>query len=148
MNPSHLRSLSSAAAVLLCLGLAACGTHGNYRKDDAHEKLLQTLRQCLAEVPLRGDKSALFLSPCVALDVSPLNGISRGRLIDALGPAQYCTDQTQGSFPAKEDCPFTMNPQWSFYRHPEHTIGGGGPELVCEAHSQVYCATVDWRRSQ
>jgi hypothetical protein len=148
MNRSRSRLLVGAAAALVCVSVAACGTHGNYRKDEAHAKLLDTLRACLAEVPLRGDKGSTFISPCVQIDVSPLNGIGRARLIDALGPAQYCTDQTQGSFPTHEDCPFTLNPQWSFYRHPEHAIGSGGPELVCEAQSQLYCATVEWRRSQ
>ena len=148
MNYSRSRFLTTASALLACLGAAACGTHGNYRNDAPHAKLLDTLRQCLAEVPLRGDKGMTFISPCVRLDVSPLNGIGRLKLIDALGPAQYCTDQTQGSFPTHEDCPFAMNPQWSFYRHPEHSVGEGGPELVCEAQSQLYCVTVEWRRSK
>jgi hypothetical protein len=145
MKCSHFSFMASA--LLLCVGIAACSTHGNYRKDDAHAKLLDTLRQCLAEVPLRGDRGARFISPCVAMDVSPLNGISRGALIDALGPAQYCMDKTEGSFPKKDDCPFEMNPQWSFYRQPEHSYGEGGPELVCEAQHQTYCTTVEWRRS-
>jgi hypothetical protein len=148
MNPAHSRWFFSAVAALLCLWIAACSTHGNYRKDEAHAALLQTLRKCLAEVPLRGDRSTLFVSPCVQMDVSPLNGIDRGKLADALGPPHYCTDQTQGSFPVKDECPYAMNPQWSFYRHPEHTIGGGGPELICEAQSHQYCITVEWRRSQ
>ena len=83
--------------------------------------------------------------------MSPLNGISRGKLIDALGPAQFCTGQTAAQpsgFPAKEDCPAEQNPQWSFYRHVDATVTGGGPELICEANGLAYCATVEWRRSR
>jgi hypothetical protein len=148
MNYLHSRFRFVAAALVACIAMTACSTHGNYRKDEAHAKLLETLRQCLAEVPLRGDRGVTFISPCVTIDVSPLNGIGRLKLIDALGPAQYCTDQSQGSFPTHEDCPFAMNPQWSFYRQPEHSAGAGGPELVCEAQSQLYCVTVEWRRSK
>ncbi len=148
MSRPVLPRLLLPAALLPCLWVAACSsTHGNYRKDEAHAQLLQSLRKCLAEVPLRGERGAMFISPCVQTDVSPLNGIGRGTLVEALGPAQYCTDQTQGSFPKSDDCPTALNPQWSFYRRPD-AISGGGPELVCEAQGSGHCVTVEWRRSQ
>jgi hypothetical protein len=136
-----------AAGILSAAALVACSTPGNYRKDAAHEQLLQTLWQCLVEVHIRG-RNAEFVSPCIVKDVSSLNGIPRTQLIKALGPAQYCTSQTEGSFPEKADCPMDLNPQWSFYSHPDPTVTGGGPELVCEAVKHDYCVTVEWRRSQ
>ena len=141
--------LPFAAAVACAAFLVACSTSGNYHKDAAHEKLLQSLRQCLVEIPIRGDKTKEFVSPCITMDVSPLDGIPRSHLIDALGPAQFCIGENKdsSSFPKTEDCPFEQNPQWSFYRHPNATIGGG-PELICEANSHLYCVTVEWRRSQ
>ncbi len=145
------RQIPPTVALSLAVSLVACSTVGNYRKDAAHEKLLQALRQCLVEVPIRGEKNKEFISPCIAMDVSSLNGIPRSKLIDALGPAQFCTGQTPAqpsSFPAKEDCPVEQNPQWSFYRHVDATVTGGGPELICEANGQIYCATVEWRRSR
>ena len=131
--------------------LGACSTPGNYRKDAAHQKLLDTLRQCLVEVPIRGDKNREFISPCVGTDLSSLSGISRGRLADALGPPRFCSGQTPdkpSGFPAKDECPSDQNPQWSFYRHPDAIVSGGGPELICESNGLNYCATVEWRRSQ
>jgi hypothetical protein len=100
-------------------------------------------------IPIRGEKNKEFVSPCITMDVSPLNGIPRSRLIDALGPAQFCTGENKdsSSFPTTEDCPFEQNPQWSFYRHVDATLGGG-PELICEANSHLYCVTLEWRRSQ
>src|SRR5580698_6872080 len=139
--------LLTVACVLAAL-LTACSTPGNYRKDAAHEQLLQTLRQCLVEVPIRGEKNKEFVSPCVGRDVSSLNGISRGRLIDALGPARFCISQTETSFPEKADCPTDQNPLWSFYRLADSIVMGGGPELVCVANNHSYCGTVEWRRSQ
>lgn len=128
--------------------LVACETSGNYRNDAAHKELLQTLRQCLVEVPIRGEKAQGFVSPCVRMDVSSLNGITRSRLIDALGPARFCTSQSETSFPEKDDCPVDQNPQWSFYRLADSIVSGGGPELVCVANKTTACVTVEWRRSQ
>jgi hypothetical protein len=138
-----------AAGVASAAFLVACSTPGNYRNDASHEQLLQSLRQCLVEIPIRGEKNKEFVSPCITMDVSPLNGIPRSRLIDALGPAQFCTGENKesSSFPTTEDCPFEQNPQWSFYRHVDATLGGG-PELICEANSHLYCVTLEWRRSQ
>jgi hypothetical protein len=151
MNDSH-RRIATAIALLIATTLTACTTpHGNYRKDSAHEQLLQTLRQCLVEVPIRGDRNKEFISPCIATDVSSLNGIPRGKLTDALGPPRFCTGKTPtdaSSFPTKDDCPTDQNPQWSFYRHPDALAAGGGPELICEANGHTYCDTVIWRRSQ
>jgi hypothetical protein len=137
-----------AAPIAVAAFLVACSTPGNYRNDAAHRELLQTLRQCLVEVPIRGEKNKEFVSPCVRLDVSSLNGIARSRLIDALGPARFCTSQTETSFPEKDDCPADQNPQWSFYRLADSIVSGGGPELVCVANKQSYCVTLEWRRSR
>jgi hypothetical protein len=138
-----------AAPIAVAALLVACDTTGHhYRNDAAQKELLQTLRQCLVEVPIRGEKNKEFVSPCVRLDVSSLNGISRSRLIDALGPARFCISQTETSFPEKDDCPVDQNPQWSFYRLADAIVSGGGPELVCVANKNSYCVTVEWRRSQ
>jgi hypothetical protein len=143
--PKFLFAVPIAVAALL----VACDTTGHhYRNDAAQKELLQTLRQCLVEVPIRGEKNKEFVSPCVRLDVSSLNGISRSRLIDALGPARFCISQTETSFPEKDDCPVDQNPQWSFYRLADAIVSGGGPELVCVANKNSYCVTVEWRRSQ
>lgn len=149
MKPCPSPFLLTVACGLAAL-LTACSTPGNYRKDAAHEQLLQKLRQCLVEVPIRGEKNKEFTSPCITTDVSSLNGIKRSKLIDALGPAQFCTGQVAGtsSFPTKDDCPSELNPQWSFYRRADPTVSGGGPELVCEANGKPYCETVEWRRSR
>ena len=137
-----------AAAIAPTVLLVACGTQGNYRNDAAHKELLRTLRQCLVEVPISGEKNKDFVSPCVGREVSSLNGIARGRLIDALGPARFCISQTETSFPQKEDCPVEQNPLWSFYRLADSMVMGGGPELVCVANKTTYCVTVEWRRSR
>jgi hypothetical protein len=149
MIPRHPQAVF-AAGILSTALLVACSTPGNYRKDAAHGELLQTLRQCLVEVPIRGERGKQFVSPCSRMDISSLNGIPRKRLLDALGPAQYCTGPTQGQggFPEKSGCPIDQNPQWSFYRLPDPTTIGGGPELVCGANKHDYCVTVEWQRSQ
>ena len=117
------------ALTLLALAavLVACSTPGNYRNDAAHEALLQTLRQCLAAVSVSGERNKDFVSPCVGRDVSSLNGISPGRLIDALGPPRLCMSQTDINFPEKDHYPAEQNPLWSFYRHAGSLdVGGGG----------------------
>lgn len=140
--------LLSAASFALAAFLAACSTPGNYRKDAAHEALLQTLRQCLVEIPISGERNKDFISPCVGQDVSSLNGIARHRLIDELGPPRLCISQTETNFPEKDDCPADQNPLWSFYRHAGSIDIGGGPELVCVANKQTRCVTVEWRRTK
>jgi hypothetical protein len=137
-----------AAPVAVAALLVACTTSGNYRNDAAHRELLQTLRQCLVEVPISGEKNKDFISPCVGMNVSSLNGISRSRLIDALGPARFCISQTDTSFPEKDDCPADQNPLWSFYRLADPMVMGGGPELVCLANKSMNCVTLEWRRSK
>lgn len=128
--------------------LAACSTPGNYRNDAAHKDLLQTLRQCLVEVPISGERNKDFVSPCVGRDVSSLNGITRSRLIDALGPPRFCISQTETSFPEKDECPVEQSPLWSFYRLADPLVMGGGPELVCVANKERHCVSVEWRRSK
>jgi hypothetical protein len=137
----------SAAALVLAAFLVACSAPGNYRNDAAHEALLQTLRQCLVDISIT-DKNKDFISPCIARDVSSLNGIARDRLIDALGPPRLCIDQTEIKFPQKEDCPANQSPLWSFYRHAGSVDIGGGPQLVCVANTTMHCATVEWRRTK
>lgn len=138
----------SAAPFALAAFLVACSTPGNYRNDAAHEALLQTLRQCLVELPVSGEKNKDFISPCIGQDVSSLNGIPRRRLIDALGPPRLCTDQVEINFPEKDDCPAAQYPLWSFYRHAGSIDMGGGPQLVCAAHTSTHCVTVEWRRTK
>jgi hypothetical protein len=137
-----------AAAFALAAYLVACSTPGNYRNDAAHEALLQTLRQCLVEIPISGEKNKDFISPCVGRDISSLNGIPRHRLIDALGPPRLCLGQTETNFPQKEDCPTDQSPLWSFYRHAGSIDIGGGPQLVCVASGPTHCGTVEWRRTK
>src|SRR5580692_10185539 len=106
MNAPH--RLVPAIVLLVATVLGACSTHGNYRKDPAHQKLLETLRQCLVEVPIHGEKSKEFISPCIGTDLSSLSGIPRGKLVDALGPPRFCTGKTPtdpSGFPTKDDCP-------------------------------------------
>ena len=143
MRSTYCLSISFLAAVL-----AACGTPGNYRKDAAHEELLQTLRQCLVELPISGERGKDFMSPCAGRDVSSLNGISRHRLADALGPPRLCVGQSETNFPEKDNCPAGQNLVWSFYRHADSIDMGGGPELVCVANNQSRCVTVEWRRTK
>lgn len=128
--------------------LVACSTPGNYRNDAAHQELLQTLRQCLVEVPISGDRSADFISPCVGRDISSLNAIGRDRLIDALGPPRFCISQTETNFPQKDNCPAKQDPMWSFYRLADPIARSGGPELVCVANGTTHCVTLEWRRSR
>lgn len=143
---SRFPRLMCAAPLALVAFLAACHPPGNYRKDAAHEVLLQSLRQCLVDISISGDKE--YVSPCVGRDLSSLNGISRRRLIDELGPARLCISPTETNFPAKEDCPTDQSPLWSFYRHAGSIDIGGGPELVCVADKQGACTTVEWRRTK
>ncbi|HEY8053613.1 MAG TPA: hypothetical protein VIE42_12520 [Steroidobacteraceae bacterium] len=146
---SRYPHLLCAASLAVAALLVACSTSGkNYRNDASKKELLQTLRQCLVEVPIRGEKNKAFVSPCVQMDVSSLNGIGRSHLADALGPPRFCVSQTETSFPEKDNCPAEQNPQWSFYRLADSIVSGGGPELVCVANKQTYCVTVEWRRSQ
>jgi hypothetical protein len=137
----------SAAPFALAAILVACSTPGNYRNDAAHEALLQTLRQCLVEVSI-SDTRKDFISPCIARDVSSLNGIPRHRLFDALGPPRLCLDQSEINFPQKDDCPAKQYPLWSFYRHAGSIDIGGGPQLVCVTDTSSQCVTVEWRRTR
>jgi len=137
----------SAALFALAAFLVACSTPGNYRNDTAHEALLQTLRQCLVDVSI-SDTHKDFISPCIARDVSSLNGIARERLIEALGPPRLCLDQTEINFPQKDACPNKQYPLWSFYRHAGSIDIGGGPQLVCVADTSMHCVTVEWRRTK
>jgi hypothetical protein len=137
----------SAAPFALAAFLVACSTPGNYRNDAAHVALLQTLRQCLVEVSISATNKD-FISPCIAQDVSTLNGIARHRLFDALGPPRLCLDQTEIKFPQKDDCPAKQYPLWSFYRHAGSIDIGGGPQLVCVTDTSSHCVTVEWRRTR
>jgi hypothetical protein len=137
----------SAAPLALAAFLVACSTPGNHHNDAADQALLQTLHQCLVEVST-SDKNKDFISPCIARDVSSLNGISRGRLIGALGPPGLCLDQTEINFPQKDDCPSDQYPLWSFYRHAGSIDIGGGPQLVCVANARGRCVTVEWQRTK
>jgi hypothetical protein len=144
MTSRYPKFVSTAFA--LTAFLVACSTpSGNYRNDAAHEALLQTLRQCLVEISTINKD---FISPCIVRDVSPLNGISRSRLIDALGPPRLCLEQTEINFPQKEDCPADQYPVWSFYGHAGSIDMGGGPQLVCVASTPTRCVTVEWRRTK
>ena len=146
MIPRHPLFVS-AAPCALAASLVACSTPGNYRNDAAHEALLQTLRQCLAEISTSDTKKD-FISPCIDRDVSSLNGIARRRLIDALGPPRLCLDQTEMNLPQKEDCPANQSPLWSFYRHAGSIDIGGGPQLVCLTDTSMHCVTMEWRRTK
>ncbi len=137
----------SGTPLALAAFLVACSTPGNHRNDAADEALLQTLHQCLVEVST-SETNKDFISPCIARDVSSLNGISRRRLIGALGPPSLCLDQTEINFPQKEDCPSDQYPLWSFYRHAGSIDIGGGPQLVCVANTRARCVTVEWRRTK
>jgi len=146
MIARYLPFVSAAPCALAAL-LVACSTPGNYRNDDAHQALLQTLRQCLVEVSISAT-SKDFISPCIARDVSSLNGIARQRLFDALGPPRLCLDQTEINFPQKDDCPAKQYPLWSFYRHAGSIDIGGGPQLVCVTDTSSHCVAVEWRRTR
>jgi len=154
---SHPRVISrplkflSGSVIGVAIGafLGACTTPGNYRDDAAHKELLQTLRQCLVETSISGNRGQDFVSPCVGRDVSSLNGISSRRLIDALGPPRLCLSETETHFPEKDNCPSNQAPLWSFYRHANSIDIGGGPELVCvSTHDPSHCVTVEWRRTK
>jgi hypothetical protein len=135
------------SAALFALALVACSTPSNYRNDAAHEALLQTLRQCLVDISI-SDTNKEFVSPCITRDVSSLNGISRPRLINALGPPRLCLDQTEIKFPKSEDCLSSQSPLWSFYRHAGSIDIGGGPQLACVGDMSAHCVTVEWRRTK
>jgi hypothetical protein len=145
---SHYPKFLFAAPIAVAAFLVACSTPGDHSKDAARKELLQTLRQCLVEVPISGERNHDFESPCAGTDVSSLNGISRSHLVDALGPANFCVSPTDTSFPEKSDCPAELNPQWSFYRLADSIMMGGGPELVCVSNKKGYCDTLEWRRSK
>jgi hypothetical protein len=137
----------SAAPLAVAALLVACSTPGNHRNDAAQEALLQSLRQCPVDVAT-SDPNKDFVSPCIERDVSPLNGIARRRVTDVLGPPRLCLDQSEISFPDKDDCPAKQNPLWSFYRHAGSIDIGGGPQLVCVANTLTRCGTVEWRRTR
>ncbi|MDE2137941.1 MAG: hypothetical protein KGJ68_10945, partial [Gammaproteobacteria bacterium] len=145
---SRVLAAACALSVALAALLGGCGASGNYRKDAAHEELLQALRECLVELPISGERGKDFVSPCAGRDVSSLSGISRGRLAAVLGPPRLCIMQSEISFPEKDDCRTSQDPLWSFYRHPGTIDMGGGPELVCVAENQTRCKTVEWRRTK
>jgi hypothetical protein len=147
---SHARRLARSATGLLQVSsvlftalLAACSTPGSASHDASRKELLQTLRQCLVQVSIHNGREG-YQSPCAHEDVSRLDGISRTDLIEALGPAQFCTGATEGDFPEKDDCPADKNPQWSFYRLPQGVYAGGGPDLVCESDNRHRCVHVVW----
>ncbi|HWZ63838.1 MAG TPA: hypothetical protein VNX02_12520 [Steroidobacteraceae bacterium] len=140
------RPWACVAPIALVAFLTACSTPGNYRKDAPHEELLQSLRQCLVDISISGDKD--YVSPCVGRDLSSLNGIPRRRLINELGPARLCVTSSETNFPEKEDCPPDQSPLWSFYRRAGSIDIGGGPELVCVANKTGGCTTVEWRRTK
>lgn len=144
--------MTSRYRLLMCLALAgfvaACHTPNDYRNDSANAALLQTLRECLIDLSLGGERGKDYVSPCVGRDVSTLKNISRDRMIDALGPPRLCVTQTDVNFPAKNDCPNDQNPVWSFYRHAGSIDMGGGAELVCIANKQPKCASLEWQRTK
>ena len=145
--PSRFGSLLGVTVALGALLAACSSTRGNYRDDAAHGDLLQTLRQCLVDISI-SDKRVDFISPCVGREVSSLNGISRSRLTDALGPPRLCLSDTETNFPEKDSCPSNQSPIWSFYRHAASIDIGGGPELVCVTDKASHCGTVEWRRTK
>ena len=137
----------SAAPFALAAFLVACSTPGSHRNDAAQEELLQTLLQCLVNVSVSATNKD-FISPCISRDVSSLNGITRRRMIAALGPPQLCFDQTEINFPQKDDCPAKQYLLWSFYHHAGSIDIGGGPQLVCATDTSTHCVTVKWQRTK
>jgi hypothetical protein len=105
-------------------------------------ELLEKLHQCRAELP-KEHPTGQFVSPCVKLDPSPLNGISRNELAAALGPPTSCIGLSEAGSPNGLDCPPQLDPKWSF-----HQIGRYGPELSCDTDEKQRCEAVRWIHSE
>jgi hypothetical protein len=130
-----MRSALTAPAVCVLCGLIAC----HETPEETRAKLLGKLHACLKEV------SVTRPSPCRKLDLAPLNGIARQDLLAAFGPPTFCT--LPPYVPKGTDCPAHYN-QWSFYRLPRGTLGGG-PELTCDVdQAGHHCAVVRWVNSE
>jgi hypothetical protein len=121
----------------LATALAACRTPPPTRAE-----LLDKLTQCRHEVS-QGQPTGWFISPCIKLDPSPLNGITRIDLAAALGRPTFCVGLSEGVLPRGSDCPPQMDPKWAFFRG-----AGSGPELTCETDESQHCELVRWLKPE
>jgi hypothetical protein len=129
--------VSSMALSLIAATLVGCRAAPPTRAE-----LLEKLHQCREELA-KEQPSGRFVSPCVKLDTSALNGISRNELAAALGPPTFCTGLSEGSPPGGPDCPPQLDPKWIFHR-----VGTLGPELSCETDEKHHCEVVRWINSE
>lgn len=130
--------VSSLVLSLLVTTLVACRDAPPKNRTE----LLQRLQQCRDELTKQHPTSQ-FVTPCVKLDPSPLNGISRNELAAALGPPTSCMGLSEAGSPNGPDCPPQLDPKWSF-----HVIGSYGPELSCDTDEQHRCEVVRWIHSE
>jgi hypothetical protein len=126
---------SSIALSLIAAVLFACRAAP---PPPTRAELLEKLHQCRDELT-QERPTGRFVSPCVKLDPSPLNGISRNDLAAALGPPTFCVGLSERGSPRGSDCPPELNPRWSF-----HLIGSGGPELFCATDEKQRCEILRW----
>src|SRR5262244_2833621 len=127
--------VSSIALSLIAVVLVACRAAP---PPPTRAELLEKLHQCRVELT-KERPTGRFISSCAKLDPSLLNGISRHELAAALGPPTFCVGLSEAGTPRGSDCPFELNPRWSF-----HLIGVGGPELFCAADEKQRCENVRW----
>jgi hypothetical protein len=129
-----MRAALAGFTVCTLCGLMAC----HETPEETRAKLLGELHGCLGEVSMSRP------SPCLKLNLAPLNGIPRDELMAALGPPTFCL--LPSYVPKGPDCPSHYN-QWAFYKLRPDTVGGG-PELNCKVDQTERCAVVRWANSE
>jgi hypothetical protein len=130
--------------LLLLQGCAAPHTPALSGAESGHD-LLRKLRQCLADVPARGDLN--YASPCAHIDVASLSGLTVAQLKAALGPPGISSDDyvCASNKPSAPLPPYEC--RWAFYRLPADVLGVG-PELQCLSEDRVTCKKVGWVLTQ
>lgn len=137
-RPPAMRYLVVCASCVLLttlVTLKGCAVSG------LPEHLLTKLQKCLNQVSASTTEGD-FTSPCVHLDVTPLNGATIAQLSTSLGPPGISSDDYI-AVPPNPNAPYEC--RWAFYRI--RAIAGGGPELQCVSEDRVTCKEVRWAQT-
>jgi hypothetical protein len=132
--------LSSVLVAAVLVGSAAIPTQPQMA-------LLERLHVCLRNVALQSPSAP---SPCSGTDASSLVGLSRDKILEALGTPSFCHKSSLQDFLpwAFAECRSPgVGFGYSFYRLPLHVVGGGS-ELVFIVDATGRVISAGWVTTQ
>jgi hypothetical protein len=133
-------------------GNSQCALAGSAAESEEVKRLLAALRQRLSDIDA-ASKSGAGLKPENDLDVTPLIGLPKETLRNALGPTSIncaikpAVNVTTGERMRIAPCQDDQDLAYSFYSLPAGWAGGG-PELLLQFDQRGMCTRALWRNTQ